>query len=315
MKSEIENQAPPIKEKHLSWLAALMTIGVGGMVIWVLYRQRADILIFPWRLSLMYLLLVSFFHSIALGATFWAWHAMISRLGNFTDFRLNFRYYYVSTLAKRLPTSLPYIGSRLVMYRQEGVSGAAVMNCILLENLLVGVGGVIVFLLFIPFYTSTPANITMILLALAVVLITALLARPQIVVEFSNWILVKLKRRALTSMPNRSDILIWVGIYTLPWFFAGASFYCLPRALSTITALGAFDALSISALSTLVSLSNFVLPGGLALKELTSSALLTPWMPLSAALVITIIYRVIHTADEILWALFALVITRKPPEN
>jgi uncharacterized membrane protein YbhN (UPF0104 family) len=58
-----------------------------------------------------------------------------------------------------------------------------------------------------------------------------------------------------------------------------------------------------------------VLPGGFGLKELTSSVLLSAFMPLSAALVISLVYRLVQTLNEIVWALGSALYSnwREPP--
>jgi hypothetical protein len=299
----MNNWKTALKNRSLHNLITLGTsLGVVGMIIWITVRQWNEILIFPWKVNIGIVLLIPLIHSVTLGTTFWAWHLMVRRLGGFSDLRSSLYFYYVSNLAKRLPTSLPYIGGRLVMYKEVGVSGSAMMNCIVLENLLIGIGGVITFLIFLPFYTKVPAGIVTPMVAVGLGSIGILIIRPQLLVELTNWILRRFKREGLTRVPNRSDILIWTGIYTLPWLIGGICFWFAPRALSTITGINLVDAIEISTLSTLVSLLYFIVPGGLALKEMTASALMTIWMPFSAALVITMVYRLLHTVNEILWA-------------
>ncbi len=290
------------KKGWLSWIITLTSIGVFGVMVYFVIRQWKDLISFPWRLDLISLFFVFFFHSLALGATFAAWHLMIRRLGGFTDWRLDLRYYYLSTLAKRLPTSIPYIGGRLAMYGQHGVPAAAILNAVFLENLLVGVGGVLVFILFLPFYSQVPAGITLPLFIAGTGLVIISLIRPQIYVEITNWLLKRMKRQTLENLPGRKDMLIWIGIYMLPWLFSGASMYFAPRAVSNMSGLGFFDALLVLTLATLVSLLYFVIPGGLALKEVTGSALLSTWMPVSVALTLMFIFRLIHTINEIVWA-------------
>lgn len=294
------------------WLSLLIPLLVLGLMVWLVARQWDQVVSFPWRIHLPSLLLVFIFHSLALAATFWVWHLMVSRLGGFKDVGLNFRYYYLSTLAKRIPSSIPYIGSRLVMYRQIGVSGAIIMNCIVLENVLIGVAGLITFFLFLPFYSAAPSNVLLPLSLLGIGMVLALWIRPQIFIDITNWLLRRLGRNSLEMIPNRREIFTWIGLYILPWLFAGASLYFAPRALSELNSLPLIDSLEISTLATLVSLLNLILPGGLSLKELTASTLLTAWMPFSAALVISLSYRLIHTLNEVLWALLALAWPIRP---
>jgi glycosyltransferase 2 family protein len=284
----------------------LVTLGTSlaviGVIIWITVRQWNDLLIFPWKVNIWIVLLIPLIHSVTVGTTFWTWHLMVKRLGGFGDLRSNLYFYYISHLAKRLPTSIPYIGGRLVMYKQVGVSGSAMMNCIVLENLLIGIAGVLTFLVFLPFYTSVPAGIVTPMVAVGLVSIGILLIRPQLLVELTNWILRRFKREGLTRVPNRSDILTWTGIYILTWLLSGVGFWFAPRAVSTITGINLVNSIEISSLSTLASLLYVVIPGGLALKEVTSSALMTIWMPFSAAMVITMIYRLLQTVNEIVWA-------------
>jgi hypothetical protein len=295
-----------------SWILVILIIGTIG---WVFYRQKDAILTFPWKFEWKALSLVFLFHSLALGATFWAWYVMMVRLGKFTDLRTNFRYYYVSNLTKRLPTSIPYIGTRLVMYRQEDVPTPVIINCVLLENLLIGIAGIIAFLLFAPFYKFIPEGIIIPMITVALILITLLLVWPRFVILITNWVLRRFHKEQIGTSLERRDILFLLGIYILPWLFAGASFYFAPRALSDFQGLSYLDSFQISTLATLASLLYFVIPGGLALKEITASVLLTAWMPLSTALLITIAYRLIHTVNELVWALIGLVIPIKDKQS
>lgn len=279
-----------------------------GVIAWILFSNWEEIIQFPWRLNWKYLAIVLLFHVLAVAATFWAFQLMVARLGGYRDWRGGFRIYYLSILAKRLPTSLPAIGGRLVMYGQVGVPAAAVLNCILLETLLIGLGGVLVFLVFQPFYSIIPPGVALPLFAAGVLLFVGLLVRPQLFIDFTNWALKRLNKQGLTQAPGRSDIVVWVLVYSIPWLLSGVAFYYLPRAVSGIEGPGFFDALGITTLATLASLLSLILPGGLGLKEFASTALLTPWMPISTALIISLMYRLLQTGMDIAFALIALLI-------
>lgn len=294
--------------KGFSLLTILLSAFVMGLLVYLIVKHWPEIAAFPWHLNLRYLTLVLFFHSLALGITFWVWHLMVARLSGFREARLNFRFYYLSTLAKRLPTALPYIGGRLALYKKVGVPGAVVVTCILMENILIGVAGAITFLLFLPFYSNVPYGVALPISVGTTILVIALIARPQLLSEFINWLLKRLKKQGLDQIPDRRDILIWTGLYILPWLFAGASLYFAPKALTTTPGPNLIDSLEVSTLATMVTLINFILPSGMGLKELTSTALLSIWMPISSALVISLVYRIIHTINEIVWALGALLV-------
>lgn len=290
----------------------LMVLGLMGLVI---YREWDLIISFPWQLNVAYLALTLLFHSLALGSTYIVWHLMIARIGRFRDLWTNFRFYYLSTLAKRIPSAIWYVGGRLVMYGEVGVPRSAVLNCVALEILIVGIAGALVYLAFFPLYTYGSDGVIWPVAGVAITLLGVLVIRPQILIEGTNALLVRFGRKTQLPLIHRQDILIWGGLYTLPWLFGGTALFFMVKALSPHRSPDLASAIGISTLSTLVALLSTILPGGLALKEITASALLTGWMPLSAGIVISIAYRLLQTLNEVAWALLAYQIARPHPEN
>ncbi|MCK4819152.1 hypothetical protein KA005_25495, partial [bacterium] len=176
------------------WLPFLLTILVIGALAYYIYTNWDQVSSFPWEVKPEYIVLVLLFHSLALGVTFIVWHLMVYRLSGFHDLRLSLRFYYTTTLAKSIPTSIPYIGSALVVYNQVNVPSATIMNCIVLELVLIGIGGLIAFSLFLPFYSFVPAGIAPLLIILAALFLLVLYLRPRIFITLTNWILAKLNK-------------------------------------------------------------------------------------------------------------------------
>lgn len=295
----------------LTWISVVLTLLVIGIAAWLLVTNWVQLIAFPWRLNFVDLLLASIMHSLALGATFWVWHLMMRRIGNFHNLRADFRFYYISTLAKRIPTNVPYIGAYLVMYRGVQVPAAAVANCVILEIILVTLGGTIAFLMTLQLYATTSAAISMTITAVTAVVCGILLVKPRILVSTTNWILRRMRRPELSATIGAGDILIWLAWYTVPWFFSGLSLYFAYRGFTAQPGPSLGQLMVISIITSLVSILNLIIPGGLALKELALVSLLTPWMPVSSALVFSIAYRLLHTLDEAVWALIAAFGTGK----
>jgi len=294
-----------------SGLTAVLAILVLVIVASILAKNWNQILIFPWQINFIYLFLVVVFQFISLAMTFWAWQLMVNRLGGYISLLTGIRLYYTSNLTRRLPTIFPQVGSRLVLYKQAGISRTSIMNCILLETVLTIISGILIFLIFLPFYSTVKHNLVIPMIITGVILLLAFLLKPELLVQLTNYFLARLKRSGLTQMPNRKDIIIWILIYMLAWFFGGISFYFLPRALAAIQGPGFFDALGITTLSTLFSILVLPLPFSFGVKEITGAALLIPWMPVSTAIIITIAYRIILTISDIFWALAASLIPSK----
>jgi hypothetical protein len=298
-----------LSSRSLKWFTLGIILLVTTLMAAVVMKEWDTLITFSWHLDVKYLILTITLHSFALGVTFLVWHLMIKRLGKFDNRSLNFRFYYISTLAKRIPTALWYVGGRLAMYQRVGVSVPVVLSCLVLENVIVGIAGISTFLALLPLYSRIPSmGLGLFALAsLGIVSIIGLLAKPQAIVNIINWTLERLGRQKLDISPTRGDIFLWGGLYILPWLSAGLSLYCATQALSDSISLEIVDAIGISTLSMLVALLSMIFPSGLGLKELTSSVLLSHWMPLSSAIVISISYRLIQTVNEVIWALAARI--------
>ena len=98
-----------MKPRHLRWLSLVIFATVLGLTAVLVVRQWPEISAFPWHLHPGFLILTVLFHSLALGSTYVVWHLMVARLTGFHSWRDDFRIYYTSTLAKRVPTSLPIL--------------------------------------------------------------------------------------------------------------------------------------------------------------------------------------------------------------
>ncbi|MEW6171415.1 MAG: lysylphosphatidylglycerol synthase domain-containing protein [Candidatus Omnitrophota bacterium] len=288
------------------WAIAIVFL-VLVFLFFFLYQEKDTLLSFPWRFNWGYILLSSFFHSMGLGTTYLIWSKILYRISGFKNYSLNFKIYYLSSLAKRIPTSLPYIGTRLSMYSALGLSSPLVINCILLENLLITISGVAFFFMLLPFYSFSNSLYTMSLFTLLLVLCVLVFFRPTLLIQFTNLVLRKFKKNTIDVDLSRIDLMTWILFYTIPWIFAGLSLHFLILSLGITNRPGLIDTIGISTITSLVSLVSMILPGGFGLKELAGSTLLSIWVPFSVGLVITIIYRILQIIDEILWSIIALI--------
>lgn len=124
---------------------------------------------------------------------------------------------------------------------------------------------------------------------------------PNFLIDITNWVLRLLGRPQFSVSVTRMDLVTWEAIYLSTWLLDGVSLYLTVSALVP-TPPPLSDVLGVSTVSALVALATLALPAGLWLKELTMSALLSTWMPLSVGIAIAICYRLIHIFLEILWA-------------
>lgn len=280
---------------------------------WVI-RQWDVLISFSWQLKLGSLLGMIIMHLLASGSLFLSWHLMMRRLAGLRDWRRDFQIYSLSILSRRIPTPIWYVGSRLYLYRRNHVPAPIILSVTGVELILIGLDGLICYLLLLPWYTYTQQWPWQPLLAVWVVLVMSLVLRPNLLVDFINWMLQLLDRQALTASISRTDLLVWSLVYLATWFLDGIGLYYFVNALVP-DPLGLVDALGVSTLSALVGLVILGLPVGLGLKELTMGVLLSLWMPVSSGIVVSVLYRLTQTVIEAVLALVGHQIGRRASKN
>lgn len=286
-------------------LGILIFIGITIVQNW------KNITAFPWQCKWANLGAGALTHLLALGTLFLSWHQIMRRLGGSDNWRKDFEVYSLSVLARRIPTPVWYVGGRLYLYREYKVSSAIVLSATALEIVLIALSGVACYLLLLPLYKHISAQILPweIGYVCLLILISVLGFNPNFLIDISNRALRLLGRPQMSASVTRMDLTIWEAIYLGTWLLDGLSLYLIVSAFVP-KSLPVPDIVGVSTISALVGLATLALPAGFWLKELTISALLSTWMPLSVGIVVAICYRLTHILLEILWALAGFWIGR-----
>jgi uncharacterized membrane protein YbhN (UPF0104 family) len=293
--------------KLFTWVMSVLLLGT---IAYILLKYRDEIIAFPWAVNWKYLFMFFIVQSVAVGSMFLSWHLIVKKHTGFNNYTLSFKFYCLSTLAKRLPTILPYVSSRLILYRQIGISSAAIINCLVLENLLIGIGGMVTFLSLSPFYSHAPPYLSLVLAIITFAVIGIVLFNPRLFTKTTNWVLYRLHKEPLAASPKRRDLFGWIGLYIIPWALSGVALFLLPKAFSSSAFPSLLDVMGIATASSLIAVVNIILPGSLGVKEIAASALLSMWVPLSVGLVISLLWRLLNTLIDIIWTLFSSMLYR-----
>lgn len=250
-------------------------------------------------------------HSLALGTLFIAWHRMIRKLTSMNDWQFDFKIYSLSLLARRIPLPIWYAGSRLVMYRERHMSMTVVLSATIIEAALLMLSGFVCYFLVIPWYTFIPKSpYWWILAAILMVFLVMITIRPSMILDTINWILRLFKKEPIQSIITRSDIMVYGIFYLSTWFLDGLGLYFFVSAIF-LPPPSIPNLLGVSTISAMIALLTLIFPGGFGIKEITMGALLSTWMPLSLGIVISLLYRLMQTLVEILWALIGHWIGRE----
>jgi hypothetical protein len=277
-----------------------MTVAMFGVLViqgWPTIRQ------FPWQLDPLSLALALLFHATSTVTTFLVWRLMMKQLGSLASLRTDFYVFYISLGARKIPSIIWFAGTRTYLYKQEGADTSVVANALALDFSIALLTGTWTYTLFLPGYrfvwNHQPLSIGILVIAIA--LTTLLLARPQLFVEITQRIGRRWKRETRIEIPSRQNIALWSLIYLAAWVIGGIGFYFTVRALAPTGGPNWINSVGAATLATLVVLVNSLIPLGIGLKELATGALLASWLPTPVGLAVALVYRLLQTADEILW--------------
>jgi hypothetical protein len=265
-------------------------------------RDWETVVRFPWQFEWSYVAVFAVLHSLALGSLFLPWHQMIRRLTGRRDWRCDFRIYSLSVLARRIPTPLWYVGGRIYLYHERNVSTAIVLSASGLEAVLIGLSGIICYVLLLPWYSYTQEWPWQVILAVGAAVAIMLVVRPNLLLDLANMGLRLLRRPPVAAAIDRSSLGLWTLTYLATWFLDGLGLYFVVSALLPVPP-PLPDVIGVSTIYALVGLAAMILPGGFGLKELAMGAMLSMWIPVSAGIAVSIFYRLAQTFIEAFWAL------------
>jgi len=282
-----------------------MLVAVVGAVLvslgWTVYGNWETLASYDWQFDLRYLGVSFGCYSAALFLSILTWHAIIRCLAGLTDFKTNARVYLYSAMAKRLPGVVWHIASRLYLYQQEGIAKTVTSTGLALETAMMIVAGMVVYLgSLLPGQRGLlGGGSPWLWLGLAPLLI--LMIQPSLLIRAINAVLVRLGRARLEVQVRRQDSLLWVGLYAANWVAGGLSLYFLTLAIHPLPAAALFDVVGILALSGVVSLIAFFVPGGWGIREVSLTLALRPYLPLPLALAVPLLFRLWLVLGEIFW--------------
>jgi MFS family permease len=304
------NSFKKLTKSNLVW-----TVGIVVLVFAVLaYSIRRDwntILTFHWQLNWGHLAEMVLMHFLALGAMYLAWHFIMYRLAQHNVWRVSFRIFGISMLARRIPLPIWFLGSRVVLYKELDTPAKVTLTASILETALIAISGIICYVLLLPWYSYTQNMAWWLLLIPTGLLISVFLIRPGIFIEMINWFLIRLGKQPIHATLTRRDLLQWGGLYLLTWFLDGLGFYFavaafLPNPPPIASILG------ISTISAMIGLVSMALPSGFGLKELASGSLLSSWIPLTIGVVLAFVYRFLQTIVEAIWVIISQYLQTNP---
>ena len=251
------------------------------------------------HLTITLLLKASLAYAIDLALAIGGWVLIIGRLSDVWLWPEHARIYCINAVTRRLPGSMWYLLGRAVMYEKLGIPRSVTLIASGIEFVVTLLAGLVVAIITWPIVLSS-AQINPAWLAIGLLLGGLILNPPAI-----RMIIKRVSPQTHALNLRYRHLLGWTLFYTLVWCGGGGILFVLadaihPLALTLVPAI-----IGIWATSALLPQLLTFMPFGLGVQELTLSALLSPLIGGTEAVVVALLMRVVLTISEVPWACIA----------
>jgi glycosyltransferase 2 family protein len=275
--------------------AGLMFLFSTGVLGWMVYRQKDQLIHQTWTINAWNILLAFILYAADLLVVAIVWGWILNSLAIHIPLKRHIIFYSVSNIAKRIPGTIWYIAGRGYLYSQGGISVAQVSIASSMEFAVAVLSSLICSLVFaIPQLVSIRAQQWLIA---GFVSLSLVILHPKVI----SWLLNKFKAGENNHYSYLS-VLIWIVTYLAAWVLGGVILYFITGALHPIPISDIPYLIGAWSLVGLVSSTFFFFPSNLGVTEVSLSLLLSRIIPGSEAVVIAILMRILLTGFELFWA-------------
>jgi len=237
-----------------------------------------------------------------------AWRSMLGQEGAAVSPVRHLRAHSYSGLTQVLPGSLWTPVSRVALYRQEGVATLTVSAAVVVEWLLVGLAGLLLYGVSLPW--SQRASAGSLAWLVLVGLLAAVLLYPPNFARALGWAARRLDTQAVPVVPGPLRLLAWFCAEVVVLTLAGVSLYFVMLAVGPRASLA--DAMAAFGLAMAIANLLAWLPATSVLREGAFVLVLTPFYgSVVVAVAVTVVWRIWVVIAQLSWAACATVLVAR----
>ena len=314
--SKLHNLQRLLKTKKINkfslFLSIFFILVAFSILGYMAYREKETLLNYDWQFKPWSALLSFLAFSLGLLIAAVVWGEIMNKLvakkteGKQLSYLTHIRYFCISNIAKRLPGTIWYIAGRAQLYSQQGIDWKLTSIASGVEMGIVVISSIVVSLFLGIILISHDPNTTQYyvnpLILVGAILLVGFIIHPRVIA----WIFRLLNVEA-TSLRYK-DLFLWVLIYILAWIVDGSIVFFIGNTISSIQLqhLG-FIIWSFTVVS-LLSKALFFSPSNLGISEIGLSVLLANILPITVAIILAILMRLVIILFEIIWAMACVAI-------
>jgi uncharacterized membrane protein YbhN (UPF0104 family) len=280
-----------------AWGGLMLLLLLVAYLIYIFTRSglpEIDVRALLAEITLRDLALAALLYGITLVFAVVGWALIMGTLSGYRGMFEHARIYILTSVTRRLPGTFWYMLGRVVLYERLGIARGLTAVASGLEFAAMVLGGLLVTLLSWPLVFGAqnlnPAVLLIPLLACAVLL------NPPLV----RALIRRFGRAAGTPPVRYRQMLLWVAVYAVIWCVGGVLLFVLVRAVAPVPLSTLPVIIGVWATAGVAAVLFFsFLPFGLGAAEVTTAALLSPFVAPDEALFVALALRVILTICEL----------------
>jgi hypothetical protein len=243
-------------------------------------------------------------HAVGMALAALGWGLIVRQLDRGSSLLKSAKIYYYTNVPKNLPGTVWYILGRVYLHEKEGLGKTVTTVAVVLETIVILLASALVYMVCLIFQPGSAVVDWRYILLLF--LAGAVLLHPTVFNKAVNYVIRKLGQPGSASVSLRfRDIGLWLALYAVVIGIGGGALFLLVNAVYP-AAVGTFLLITRAwAISVILSSLVFWLPGHLGIRDGILVVALNSFLPISAALVIALLWRVWMAIDELVWALVA----------
>ncbi len=232
----------------------------------------------------------------------WNWHKIMTGVAGFDNRGQNIRVYCLSCLPKRIPGFIWYVASRIALYRERRVDAPAVVAATGVETIILILSGGLTYLVTIG---ATHLRLERSLAGPAVVVFLLAIVAPILAPILCHGA-VRLLRHVGVSVSvdfGARDVMLLLGTSVLAWIGGGGILFLVANSVTAVSLMDLPRVIGAWGAAGAFGLVAGLLVQGMGLREVTLAMLLSGLMPFSVAALVSILFRLLLTVGEVVWAL------------
>lgn len=278
-----------------------------------LYQGWDAISDYSWEIDYVLLMAASTLCVLSLFLGALGWVMILRQLGEDITLQQGLRIWFLSQMGKYLPGTIWLFVGRIYQCEKEGISRSKVMLSILVEMVLFFIAAATLSIGSLFSWERSPFPIKGSLLLYSVAIVLGLiLLEPRVLNRIVAGISRLLHRDRIKVELAYSRVISLFSFYLLAWSVLGVSFFLMVRSIINLDLDLAFTFMGIFAVSFLAGFLSFLTPGGLGVREGSMSFLLSFYMPLPLAVLVSVLSRVWLTLVEMIGVILSLTLNRVP---